>query len=167
MVELNVKYGVYYASSWKVPAAVVVARLLPERGWSFTSPGFFLCFLSILYTVLCDICIIWAMCDTVVPAALIPMTFHCWLMVLFPMTKSNWPVTKSWLLGWPKLCWFPLYCSKTILSISLIFVRHVTRHIHIILTICQEATQCLTLWQISLENFCKNFFQGVYIPFRG
>ena len=27
------------------------------------------------------------------------------------MTKSNWPVTKSWLLWWPKLCWFQLYCS--------------------------------------------------------
>ena len=105
-----------------------------------------------------DICIVWAMSDTVAPAAFIPMTFHRWLMVLFPMTKSNWPVTKSWLLGWPKLCWFQLYCSKTIWSISLIFPRHVTRYILIILTIFQEATQCLT--QISLENFCKNFFQG-------
>ena len=82
----------------------VVARLLPERRWSFTSPGFSLCLLSILYTVLCDICIVWAMCDTVAPAAFIPMTCHRWLMVLFPITKSNWPVTKSWRLGWVKLC---------------------------------------------------------------
>ena len=27
----------------------------------------------------------------------------------------------------------------------------------------QETTQCLTLWKISLENFCKNFFQGCNI----
>ena len=71
------------------------------------------------------------------PAAFIPITCHRWLMVLFPMTKSNWPVTKSWLLGWPKLCWFQLYCSKIIWSISLIFARHVTTYIHIILTIFQ------------------------------
>ena len=45
----------------------VVARLLPERGRSFTSPGFSLCLHSILYIVLCDICIVWAMCDTVAP----------------------------------------------------------------------------------------------------
>ena len=94
-------------------------------------------------------------------SAFIPMTCHRWLMVLFPMTKSKWQVTKSWLLGWPKLCWFQLYCSKTIWSISLIFPRHITRYIHIILTIFQEATECLTLWIISLENFCKNFFPGV------
>ena len=135
-----------------------------ERGRSFTSPGFSLCLLSILYTVLCDISIVWAMCDTVAPAAFIPMTCHRWLMVLFHMTKSNWTVTKSWLLGWPKLCWFQLYCSKTIWSISLIFAKHISRYMHIILTIFQEATQCLTLWKISLENFCKNFFPGVYIP---
>ena len=140
----------------------VVAGLLPERGRSFTSPGFSLCLLSILYTVFCDICIVWAMCDTVAPAAFIPMTCHRWLMVLFPMTKSNWPVTKSWLLGWPKLCWFQIYCSKTIWSLSFILARHVTRYIHIILTILQ-ATQCLTLCKISLENVCKNFFPGVYM----
>ena len=103
------------------------------------------------------------MCDTVAPSAFIPMTCHRWLMVLFPMTKSNWPVTKSWLLEWPKLCWFQLYCSKTIWSISYIFARHVTRYVHIILTIFQETTQCLTLWKISLKKFCKNFFPGVYI----
>ena len=79
-------------------------------------------------------------------SAFIPMTCHCWRMILFPMTKSNWPVTKSWLLGLPKLCWFQLYCSKTKGTFSLIFARHVTRYIHIILTIFQEATQCLTLW---------------------
>ena len=141
----------------------MVAHFLPERGWSFTSPGFSLCLFCILYTVLCDICIVWAMCDTIAPAAFIPMTCHRWLMVLFPMTKSNWPVTKSWLLELPKLCWFQLYYSKTIWSISLIFARHVTRYIHIILTIFQEATQCLTLWRISLKNVCKNFFPGVYI----
>ena len=56
----------------------VVACLLPELRRSFTSPGFSLCLLSILYTVLCNICIV-----------------------------------------------------------------------------------CLTLWKISLENFCKNFFPGV------
>ena len=78
----------------------------------------------------------------------------------FSHDEFNWPVTKSWLLGWPKLCWFQLYCSTTI---SLIFARHVTRYIHIILTIFQEATQCLTLWKISLKMFCKNFFPGVYI----
>ena len=133
-----------------------------ERGRSFTSPGFSLCLLSILYTVLCDISIVWEMCDTVAPAAFIPMTCHRWLMVLFPMTKSNWTVTKSWLLGWPKLCWFQLYCSKTIWSISLIFARHITSYIHIILTIFQEAAQCLTLLKISLKMFCKNFFPGVY-----
>ena len=81
----------------------------------------------------------------------------------FPHDKSNWPATRSWLLGWPKLCWFQLYCSKTLWSISLIYVRHVTWYIHIILTIFQEVTQCLTLWKISLETFCKNFFPGVYI----
>ena len=118
----------------------VVARLLPERGRSFTSPGFSLSLLNILYIVLCDISIVWAMCDTVAPAAFIPMTCHRWLVVLFPMAKSNWLVTKSWLLGWPKLCWFQLYCSKTIWSISLIFARHGTRYIHIILIIFQEAT---------------------------
>ena len=42
------------------------------------------------------------------------------------------------------------------------FARHVTWYIYIILTIFQEATQCLTLWKISLENFCNNFFPGVY-----
>ena len=141
----------------------VVVRLLPERGRSFTSLGYSLCLLSILYTVVCDICIVWAMCDTVAPAAFIPMTCHRWLMVLFPMTKSNWLVTKSWLLEWPKLCWFQLYCSKTIWSISLIFARHVTRYIQIILTIFRAATQCLTLWKICLGNFCKNFFPGVYL----
>ena len=73
----------------------LIARLLLERGRSITSPGFSLCLLSILYTVFCDICIVWAMCDTVAPAAFIPMTCHRWLMVLFPMTKSNWTVTKS------------------------------------------------------------------------
>ena len=119
----------------------------------------FLCVFSV-YTVLCDICIVWAMCDTVAP--LLSSQCHRWLMVLFPMTKSNWLVTKSWLLGWPKLCWFQLYCLKTIWSISLIFAGHVTRYIHIILTNFQEATQCLTLWKISLEDFCKNFFPGVY-----
>ena len=60
----------------------------PWIGRSFTPPGFSLCLLSILYTVL-DICIVWAMCDTVAPDAFIPMTCHRWLMVLFPMTKSN------------------------------------------------------------------------------
>ena len=48
------------------------------------------------------------------------------------MTKSKWQVTKSLLLGWPKLCWFQLYCSKNIWSISLIIARHVTRYTHII-----------------------------------
>ena len=95
----------------------MVARLLPERGRSFTSLGFSLCLLSILYTVLCDKCIVWGMCDTVALAAFIPMTCHRWLMVLFPVTKSNWTVTKSWLLGWPKLYWFQLYCSKTLWTI--------------------------------------------------
>ena len=149
---------------WHISAdelvAPMVSRFLPECGRSFTSPGFSLCLLSILYTVLCDICIVWAICDTVAPVAFIQMTCHRWLMVLFPMTNSTWPVTKSWLLGWPKLCWFQLYCSTTI---SLIFARHVTRYIHIILTIFQEATQCLTLWKISLKIFCKDFFPGVYI----
>ena len=52
---------------------------------------------SMLWTnSLCNICIVWAMSDTVAPAAFIPMTCHRWLMVLFPMTKSSWPVTKSW-----------------------------------------------------------------------
>ena len=81
----------------------------------------------------------------------------------FPHDEVKLNGHKSWLLGWPKLCWFQLYCSKTILSISLIFARHVTRYIVIILTIFQETTQCLTLWKISLENFCKNFFPGVYM----
>ena len=103
------------------------------------------------------------MCDTVATAAFIPMTCHRWLMVLFPMTKSNWPVTKSWLLGWPKLCWFQLYCSKTIWSIWLIFSRYVTRYIHIILTILQEATQCLTLWKNKFGKFLQELFsRGVY-----
>ena len=157
---LDVAYLCWRASRTSaLSSRPVVARLLPECGGSFTSPGFSLCLLSILYTVLCYICIVWAMCDTVAPAAFTPMTCHCWLRVLFP----NWPVTKSWLLRRPKLCWFQLYCSKTIWSISLIFARHVTRYIHIILTIFQEATQCLTLWKISLKNICKNFFPGVYI----
>ena len=164
---LDAAYLCWWASRTSaLSSRPVVARLLPERGRSFTSPGFYLYLLSILYTVLCDICIARAMCDTVVPTASIPMTYQRWLMVLFPMTKSNWPVSKSWLLGWPKLCWFQLYCSKTLWSISLIFARHITRYIHIILTIFQEATQCLTLWKISLENFCKNFFPGVYVCIR-
>ena len=159
---LDVAYLCWRASRTSaLSSRPVVARLLPEGGRSFTSPGFSLCLLSILYTVLCDICIVWAMCDIVAHVAFIPMTCHRWLMVLFPMTKSNFPVTKSWLLGWPKLCWFQLYCSKTIWSILLMFARHVTRYIHTILTIFQEATQCLTLWKITLENFCKNFFPGV------
>ena len=160
---LDVTYLCWRASRTSaLSSRPVVACLLPELRRSFTSPGFSLWLLSILYTVLCNICIVWAMCDTVVPAAFIPLTCHRWLMVLFPMTKPNKQVTKSWLLGWQKLCWFQLYCSKTIWSISLIFARHVTRYIHIILTFFQEATQCLTLWKISLENFCKNFFPGVY-----
>ena len=129
---LDVAYLCWRASRTSaLSSQPVVVRLLPERGGSFTSPGFSLCLLSILYTVLCDICIVWAMCDTVAHTAFIPMTCHRWLMVLFP----NWPVTKSWLFGWPKLCWFHLYCSKTIWSISLIFARHVPSYIHVILTI--------------------------------
>ena len=54
----------------------------PWTGRSFTSPGFSLCLLSILYTVLCYICIVWAMYDTLAPAAFIPMTCHRWLMLL-------------------------------------------------------------------------------------
>ena len=97
---LDVAYLCWRASRTSaLSSRPVVARLLPEHGRSFTSPGFSPCLLSILYTVLCDICIVWAMCDTLAPAASIPMTWHRWLMVLFPMTKSNWPVTKSWLLG--------------------------------------------------------------------
>ena len=100
-----------------------------------------------------------------------PRCFHPndqWLAIagwwyFSPWRKSNWPVTKSWLLGWPKLCWFQLYCSKTIWSFSLIFARYVTRYIHIILTMFQEATQCLTLWKISLEIFCKTFFRECII----
>ena len=151
---LHVAYLCWQASRTSaLSSRPVVARLLPERGRSFTSPGFSLCLLSILYIILCDISIVWAMCDTVAPAVFIPMTCHRWLMVLFPMAKSNWLGTKSWLLGWPKLCWFQLYCSKTIWPISLIFARHVSRYIHIILIIFQEATQCLTLWKISLKFF--------------
>ena len=126
----------------------------------------FLCVFSVYYTPFSATSAFFlAMCDTVAPAAFIPMACHRWLMVLFPMTKSNWLVTKSWLLGWPKLCWFQLYCSKTIWSFSLIFASHVTRYMFIILTFFQEATQCLTLWKISLENFCKNFFPGVYVMY--
>ena len=133
---LDVAYLCWRASRTSaLSSRPVVARLLPERGRSFTSPGFSLCLLTILYTVLCDICIVWTMCDIVALAAFIPMTCHRWLMVLLPMTKSTSPVTKSWLLGCPKLCWFQLYCSKTIWSISLIFARHVTRYIHTILPI--------------------------------
>ena len=82
----------------------------------------------------------------------------------FPHDEVKLNGHKKLTLGWPKLCWFQLHCSKTIRSISLIFARHITRYIHIILTISQDATQCLTLWKISLENVCKNFFPGVYIP---
>ena len=99
---------------------------------------------------------------TVAPAAFIPMTCHRWLMVLFPMTKSSWPVTKKLIFGWSKLCWFQLYCSKTLRSFSLILARHITWYIHIILTIFQEATLFLTLWTISLKNVCKNFIRGVF-----
>ena len=157
MITKSAGCGISLLTSYSHQCPVFTTSGCP-RGGSFTSLGFSPCLLSILYTVLCDICIVWAMCDTVAHAAFIPMTCHRWLMVLFP----NWPVTKSWLLGWPKLCWFHLYFSKTIGSISLIFVRHVPRYIHVILTIFQEATQCLTLWKISLKNFCKNFFPGVY-----
>ena len=136
----------------------MVARLLPEGGRSFTSPGFSLCLLSILYTVLCDICIIWLMCDTVAPAAFIPMTCHRWLKVLFPMTKSNWPVTKSWLLGWPKLCWFQLYCSKTIRSFSPTFARHVTRYIHIILKKFSGSHSMSNTMKNKFGKFCENFY---------
>ena len=61
---LDVAYLCWRASRTStLPSRPVVARLLPERGRSFTSPGFSLCLLSILYTILCDICIVWAMCD--------------------------------------------------------------------------------------------------------
>ena len=97
---LDVAYLCWRASRTSaLSSRPVVVRLLPERVRSFTSPGSYLYLLSILYSVLCDICIVRAMCDTVVPAAFIPMTCHRWLMVLFAMTKSNWPVTKSWLFG--------------------------------------------------------------------
>ena len=87
---LDVAYLCWRASRTSaLSSRPVVARLLPEHGRSFTSPGFSLCLLSILYTVLCDICIVWAMCDTVAPAAFIPMACHRWLMVLFPRKKSN------------------------------------------------------------------------------
>ena len=163
---LDVAYLCWRASHTSaLSSRPVVARLLPERGRSFISPGFSLCLLRNLYTVLCDICIVWTMCDTVAPAAFIPMTCHCWLMVLFPMMKPTWWVTKSWLLGWPKLCWFQTLLFKDYMVNFTHFARHVTRYIHIILTIFQEATQCLTLWKIRLENFCKNFFPGVYETF--
>ena len=87
---LDVAYLCWRASRTSaLSSRPVVARLLPEHGRSFTSPGFSLCLLSILYTVLCDICIVWAMCDTVAPAAFIPLTCHRWPVVLFPMKKSN------------------------------------------------------------------------------
>ena len=79
----------------------------------------------------------------------------------FPHDKVKLPSHKKLTFG-VKLCWFQLYCSKTIWSFSLIFARHVARYIPIILTIFQEDTQCLTLWKTCLEHFCKNFFPGVY-----
>ena len=65
---LDVAYLCWRASRTSaLSSRPVVAHLLPEHGRSFTSPGFSLCLLSILYTVLCDICIVWAMCDTIAP----------------------------------------------------------------------------------------------------
>ena len=60
--------------------------------------------------------------------------------------------------------------AKFVLVSTLLFKDYIvnfthfcqTCYIHIILTICQEATQCLTLWKISLEKFCKNFFPRLY-----
>ena len=141
----------------------MVARLLPERGWSFTSLGFFLCLLSILYTVLCDICIVWAMCDTVAP-----LLSSQWLAIAGWWYFSPWwsktdrsQKVDFWggqsCVGFNSIVQRPYGQSHSFLPGMLpgIFTSY-------ILTIFQEATQCLTLWKISLENFCKNFFPGVY-----
>ena len=51
-IVLDVAYLCWRASRTSaLSSRPVVVRLLPERGRSFTSPGFSLCLLSILYTV--------------------------------------------------------------------------------------------------------------------
>ena len=79
----------------------------------------------------------------------------------FPHDEVKMTGHKKLTFGWPKLCWFQLYCSKNIWSISLIIARHVTRYTHIILTIFSGSH--------SMSNTMKNkfgkcleelFFQG-------
>ena len=101
--------------------------------------------------------------------------------VLAKFSKLTFHSVRHWMASW-KICQYDVYIpghkkltfgvAKVVLVSTLffkdytvnftLFARHVTRYIHITLTIFQEATQCLTLWKISLEFFCKNFFPGVY-----
>ena len=140
----------------------VVARLLPERGRSFTSPGFSRCLLSTLYTVLCDICIALAMYDTLAPTAFIPMTCHRWLMVLLPMTKSNWPVTN-----------LTFGVAKVVLVSTLLFKDYMVNSTHFFQTCYQVLYTSYAQFSgsDSMSNTMKNksgkilqeFFPGVYI----
>ena len=87
------------------------------------------------------------MCDTVAPAAFIPMTCHRWLMVLFPMTKSNWPVKKV-VFG----------VTKVVLVSTLLFKDYMVIFTHF----CQTCYQVCThhtdnfLGSHSMSNTIKN-----------
>ena len=60
----------------------------------------FLCVFSVYYTPFSATSALFGQsADTVTPAAFIPMTCHCWLMVLFPMTKSNCRSQKVYFWG--------------------------------------------------------------------
>ena len=113
-----------------------VARLLPERGRSFTLPGFSLCLLSILCTIICDICIVWAICDTVAPAAFIPMTCHRWVDGIFPHDEVK-------LTGHKKLTFG---VAKVVLVSTLLFKDYMVIFTHI----------CQTWYQVyvhHIDNF--------------
>ena len=159
---LDVAYLCWWASrTCALSSRPVVVRLLPECGRSFTSPGFSLCLLSILYTVLCDICIVWAMCDTVAPAPFIPMTYHHWLMVLFPIVK---------LTGHKKLTFG---VAKVVLISTLLFKDYMVNFTHFCQTCYQVYTNHIDNFSgsHSMSNTMKNkfgkflqeLFPGVYL----
>ena len=130
---LDVAYLCWRASRTSaLSSRPVVARLLPERGRSFTSPGFSLCLLSILYTVLCDICIVWAMCDTVAHVAFIQMTCYRWLMVPFPHDEVKLPGHKKLTFG----------VAKVVLVSTVLFKDYMVNFTHV----------CQTCYPVYMES---------------
>ena len=121
----------------------------------------FLCVFSVYYTHFSATSALLGNVDTVAPAACIRMNCHRWPMVLSPHDEVKLTGHKKLTFGVAKV----VLVSKLFFKDYMVIYTHYCQtcyqlYIHIILTIFHEATQCLTLWKISLEKFCKNFFQG-------